>query len=65
MNPKWEVFLSLCEERKIKPTTALKEMGLNPSIVTYWGHGQFYPKADKIIIMAKYFGVSQEVFYDV
>jgi len=46
--------------KKINRETLAKEIGVSPSIVRYWEDGIKTPKADAIISLSKYFGVTSD-----
>ncbi len=42
-----------------------KATGLNASMLSHWKHGLYTPKADKLAVLADYFGVELSYFYKV
>lgn len=53
----WESFSSLCEERKIKPANAAKDLGLANNSPTKWRNGTI-PTGETLCKLADYFEVS-------
>lgn len=41
-----------------------KDTGIGENILSYWKNGRSKPKADKLKILADYFGVSIDYFLD-
>lgn len=39
-----------------------KQTGISTSTLTNWKYGRYKPKFDKLLILAKYFGVPVEYF---
>ena len=56
----YKIFERLCKERGITPYRVCKDTGLTTSTISNWKAGRYEPKADKIKILADYFGVSPE-----
>ena len=54
----WEVFLSLCEARGIRPSKVADELGFSSGTISAWKAGKYTPKQDKLLKIAEYFGVS-------
>lgn len=54
----YERFLSLCEQRGIKPSRAAGECGINRSNVTGWKQGGYTPRGEVLQRIAAYFDVS-------
>lgn len=52
------------KEKGVKASEIAKETGLPSSLFTDWKKGRYTPKADKLYILAKYFGVPMEVFFE-
>ena len=53
----WDVFLSLCCSKGIKPNKVCKDLGFSNAIATHWKAGKV-PKIDKAQMIADYFNVS-------
>lgn len=56
----YEVFERLCKEKGITPYRVCKDTGLTTATLSNWKAGRYVPKADKMQIIADYFGVSLE-----
>lgn len=56
----YETFKQLLEERKITSYQVSKDTGISQQTFSDWKHGKSKPKADKMIKLANYFGVSLE-----
>lgn len=41
-----------------------RETGIPQNVLSYWKSGRSKPKVDKLIIIARYFGVPLETFLD-
>ena len=59
----YEVFESLITEKGITASDVAKATGLNRQLFTDWKHGRSHPKGDKIAILAAYFKIPMEEFY--
>ena len=55
----YNILLDLCIEKNIKPTTAVKEMGITGPAVNRWKNGSM-PNDVTLMKIAKYFDVSIE-----
>lgn len=53
----WERLCKLCEERKIKPNTVAKAIGLSNAVATGWKNGSI-PSGEALIKIADYFDCS-------
>lgn len=56
----YEIFEKLCKEKGITPYRVCKDTGLTTATLSNWKAGRYVPKADKMQIIADYFGVSLE-----
>lgn len=56
----YEVFDELCKKRGIRPFHVSKATGISTATLTAWKKGDYTPKADKLQLIADYFGVSME-----
>lgn len=56
----YEIFDELCQKKGVKPGTVARETGLSKAMLSDWKAGRYSPKADKLQILADYFGVSLE-----
>lgn len=61
---KYGMFAKLCNERNVTPYQVSIATGVATSTLTMWKKGMYTPKADKIMAISKYFGVSIEYFMD-
>jgi transcriptional regulator with XRE-family HTH domain len=50
-------FCELCQNKGIKPSAAVREMGLSSGNATYWKEGRI-PKTEVLKCVASYFNVS-------
>lgn len=57
-------FEKLCEEKGVSVHRVAKETGVAYSCLTDWKAGRSKPKVDKLIKLAKYFGVALEYFVE-
>ena len=53
----WERLCKLCDERKIKPNTVAKAIGLSNAVATGWKNGSI-PSGEALIKIADYFDCS-------
>lgn len=60
----YEVLEKLMKEKGVKASDVAKETGIPSSVFTDWKKGRYTPKADKLYVLAKYFGVPMEVFFE-
>lgn len=58
----YEKFAKLIEERGVTAYQVAKDTGLTPTLFSEWKSGKANPKADKLMKLADYFGVSIEYF---
>ena len=58
----YEKFAALLEKTGKNAATVAKDTGLQPWVFSDWKSGKSKPKADKLLILAKYFGVTIEYF---
>ena len=54
----YERFEQLCEEKGVTPYRVAKETGITTATLSNWKAGRYRPKADKLLAIANYFGVS-------
>ena len=54
----YERFVSLCEQKGVKPSRAAAECDINRSNVTSWKNNGYTPRGDVLQRIASYFGVS-------
>lgn len=58
----YETFKKLIDERNITSYKVSKDTGISQTTLSDWKAGKSKPKADKLKILAEYFGVSIDVF---
>ena len=56
----YEVFKTLCESHNVRPADVAKATGISAQTFTAWKKGISTPKADKMQLIANYFGVPVE-----
>ena len=54
----YDIFVSLCREKGIKPTPLAHKLGINAASVSYWKRSGSTPKQEILNKIADYFGVS-------
>ena len=60
----YEIYCKLRDEKGVKDATVAKMTGIGKSTFSDWKSGRSTPKRDKLYKIAKYFGVSVDVFMD-
>ncbi|MDY4579757.1 MAG: helix-turn-helix transcriptional regulator [Anaerobutyricum hallii] len=60
----YEKYAALRDEKGVTDYRVSMETGITKSTFTDWKTGRSKPKADKLKILADYFGVSIEYFLD-
>ena len=60
----YEKFEHLLTERGLTVYRVAKDVGMSPMVFSDWKTGKSKPKADKLMILAKYFDVSIEYFLE-
>lgn len=60
----YEKFERLISEKGITSYKVAKDTGLTPTVFSDWKAGRSKPKVDKLLIIAKYFGVPLEYFLE-
>ena len=60
----YEKFAELLAKHNKTAYQVSKDTGISTSTFTNWKQGNYNPKADKLKILADYFGVSIEYFLD-
>lgn len=58
----YERFVELLERDGVKPADVSRATGIRKNTLTDWKTGRSKPKADKLMTLAEYFGVSVEYF---
>lgn len=56
----YERFVSLCDEKGIKPGRAAEDCGINRSNVTMWKNNGGTPRSNALQKLADYFGVTTD-----
>ena len=56
----YDIFAQLCTERGVTPYRVSKDTGIATATLSDWKTGKSQPKADKMKVLAEYFGVSKE-----
>ena len=57
-------FEKLVKEKETTIYRVSKDTGIPPTTLYEWGYGRCTPKVDKLLILAKYFGVPLEYFLE-
>lgn len=60
----YEKFAKLLEEKGVTAYRVSKDTGIAANTFTDWKNGRSAPKFDKLLTLAKYFGVPVEYFAD-
>lgn len=60
----YEKFAALLEKTNKTTYQISKDTGISENIFSYWKSGRSKPKADKLKILADYFGVTIEYFLE-
>jgi repressor LexA len=55
-----DLLKSLMKEKGVSVTQMSRDTGIPQSTISEWIGGKYRPKADKLVVLAKYFGVSLE-----
>lgn len=58
----YEKYVILRNKKKVTDYRVSEETGITKSTFTDWKTGRSKPKFDKLLVLAKYFGVSVEYF---
>lgn len=57
-------FVELLQKNGLTPYRVAKDTGISQASLSDWKTGRAKPKADKLLILAKYFGVTVEYFLE-
>lgn len=57
-------YVELRDNKRITDYRVAKDTGIRRSVFSDWKSGRSNPKADKLKILADYFGVSVDFFFD-
>jgi len=60
----YEKYAELLERTGKTSYQVSKDTGIPENVFTYWKQNRSKPKADKLLILAKYFGVPVEFFLE-
>lgn len=61
MKPSYEKFEALMNSKGVRPADVKTAIGLqSQSVFTDWKNKKSYPKVDKLILIARFFGVMVE-----
>ena len=60
----YEKYVDLKTKKGVTDYEVAKQTGISTTTFTHWKHGRYTPKMDKLLLIAKYFGVSLEYFVD-
>jgi len=58
----YQKYAILRDEKNITDYRVAKDTGIPPATISDWKNGVSTPKADKLLKLAEYFGVSIEYF---
>ncbi|OON87651.1 transcriptional regulator [Oribacterium sp. C9] len=58
----YEKYVQLRETQKLTDYKVAQDTGIPKSTFSEWKNGKYKPKADKLMKLAEYFGVSIEFF---
>lgn len=58
----YKKFVELLQKRQITPYQVSKATGISQSTLSDWKTGRAKPKADKLLKLAEYFGVTVDYF---
>lgn len=54
----YDRYITMCQGKGVTPSRAAEEIGLNKATVTNWKKNGYTPRADVLLRIAEYFGVS-------
>lgn len=60
----YEMFQKLLDERNITAYRVAKDTGIAAPVFSEWKSGKSKPKADKLLVLAKFFDVPIEYFLE-
>lgn len=60
----YEKFQQLLDKTHKTPYKVSKDTGISTATLSNWKNGNYVPKADKLKILADYFGISIEYFLE-
>ena len=56
----YSIYVALRDEKNVTDYEVAKQTGVSTSTLTNWKYGRYKPKTNKLLAIAKYFGVSLE-----
>lgn len=56
----YDIYVSLCKEKGLKPSTVAEELGINKSNVSNWKNNGYTPRGNALNKIADYFNVSTD-----
>ena len=59
----YQRYEKLRNEKGVSDYAVSKATGIDATTFSKWKHGKYAPKADKVMKIANYFGVSLDYFY--
>ena len=59
----YQKYAKLRDEKGITDYEVAKQTGIATATLTSWKQGIYTPKVEKLMLIAKYFGVPVEYFY--
>lgn len=60
----YKKYAKLRDERNLTDYRVAVETGISTATLSNWKNGNYVPKFDKLLLLAKYFGVPVEYFAD-
>ena len=61
----YEKYVLLRDKRGLTDYAVAKETGISTATLSCWKNGIYEPKADKLMLLSKFFGVPIEYFLEV
>lgn len=58
----YETFEEICEEQKISFYAVAKGAGVNKQVLSNWKHGRSTPSFENMAKIAKFLGISLDIF---
>ncbi len=58
----YQIYADLRDATGVTDYEVAKNTGVSTATLTNWKYGRYEPKFDKLVAIAKYFGVSVEIF---
>lgn len=60
----YQIFEQLLKVKGVSTSDVAKATGIAKSVFSSWKNGTSAPKADKVFLVAQYFGVPMEIFFE-